>query len=167
MPASKPNPRRAKIHRNYEIAEIATLFGVHRNTVRAWLKAGLPTVDDGRPALVMGRDLVRFLEQRRQAARRPCGPDQMYCLRCREPRQPEARRVVYRPLSASQGNLVGRCGCCGTGMYRRVSLVKLVDLQRHFDLRGEVGDEHLVDAPGPSLHCDFNKERPDHAHTPS
>jgi hypothetical protein len=38
-----PNPRRAKIHRNYTVAEIATLYTVHRNTVREWIKHGLPT----------------------------------------------------------------------------------------------------------------------------
>ena len=36
-----PNPRLVKIHRNYTVEEIATLFGIHKNTVRDWVKAGL------------------------------------------------------------------------------------------------------------------------------
>ena len=48
MPATRPNPRLAKIHRSYTVDEIATLYGVHRNTVRAWIARGLATVDQRR-----------------------------------------------------------------------------------------------------------------------
>src|SRR6516162_8070923 len=34
------NPRRVKIHRTYTVEEAARLFGVHKNTVRTWLKTG-------------------------------------------------------------------------------------------------------------------------------
>ena len=38
------NPRRVKIHRCYTVEEVAKLFGAHKNTVRGWLKAGLPRI---------------------------------------------------------------------------------------------------------------------------
>jgi hypothetical protein len=41
MAHTRLNPRRAKLHRSYTVEETARLFGVHRNTVRAWLKQGL------------------------------------------------------------------------------------------------------------------------------
>ena len=41
-----PNPRLAKIHRNYTVEEIANLFGVHKNSVRNWVKGGLPISDE-------------------------------------------------------------------------------------------------------------------------
>ena len=52
-----PNHRRVKIHRSYTVDEIARLFGIHKNTVRQWLKSGLPTIDNRRPTMARGADL--------------------------------------------------------------------------------------------------------------
>jgi hypothetical protein len=78
-----PNPRLAKIHRNYTVEEVAALFDVHKNSVRNWVKGGLPTSDDRRPMLILGRDLVAFLQARRVKNKRPCQPGEIYCMRCR------------------------------------------------------------------------------------
>ena len=48
------NARRVKIHRSYAVDEAARLLGVHKNTVRSWIKRGLPTVDNRRPILILG-----------------------------------------------------------------------------------------------------------------
>jgi Homeodomain-like domain len=49
MGSRHPNPRLVKIHRNYSVEDIARLFGIHKNTVRNWLKQGLrPSTIDGR-----------------------------------------------------------------------------------------------------------------------
>lgn len=71
------NYRLAKIHRNYTVEEAARLFGVHRNTVRMWIKRGLPVVA-GHPVLILGRELRAFLHGRREAARRSCRSGEMY-----------------------------------------------------------------------------------------
>ena len=60
------NPRRVKVHRSYTVEEVASLFGAHKNTVRNWLREGLPKVDDRRPILVLGRQLASFVHARRQ-----------------------------------------------------------------------------------------------------
>jgi hypothetical protein len=126
----RPNPRLAKIHRSYTVDEIATLYGVHRNTVRAWIKRGLPTVDDQRGRCwCWATPGATSCRRGAMVNKRPCGPGQIYCLRCREPRAPAGGAVRYQPLTPTQGNLVGLCGCCGAGLYRRVSRAKLAAIQ--------------------------------------
>ncbi len=88
MSKRHPNPRLAKIHRNYTVDEVAHLFGVHRNTVREWVKRGLPTTDGKRPMLILGCDLVAFLGARRAKNKRTCQPGEIYCVRCRAPKAP-------------------------------------------------------------------------------
>ena len=48
------NPNRAKINRSYTFEELAEVFGVHKNTVSAWVKNGLPCLHDKRPYLILG-----------------------------------------------------------------------------------------------------------------
>jgi len=54
------------------VEDIARLFSVHKNTVRSWLKQGLATIDDRQPMLILGRELLRFVQERRRKAK-PAG----------------------------------------------------------------------------------------------
>ena len=58
--------RRVKRLRTYTVRDIVQLLGVHKNTVRSWVKAGLVVLDGRRPLLVLGRDLKQFLDARRE-----------------------------------------------------------------------------------------------------
>jgi hypothetical protein len=164
--ASRPNPRLAKIHRSYTVEEIATLYTVHRNTVRTWIKRGLPTIDQRRPVLVLGRHLADFLRERRAVNKRSCGPGEIYCVRCREPRAPAGGQVCYRPLSPTQGNLVGRCGCCGAGLNRRVSMAKLQQVLGSLCLTKPQAQEHIDESPQPTVDSDFMQDGLIHANAP-
>ena len=141
MPTRHPNHRLAKIHRSYTVEEVASLLGKHRQTVREWIKRGLPTIDSQRPALILGRELSAFLQARRKKNRRSCQPGEIYCVRCRSPRTPAGDMAEYQPLTPALGNLVGICSICESLMYRRVNLAKLsqirgkldVSMPKHFD----------------------------------
>ena len=141
MGSRKLNPRLAKIHRNYTVEEVASLYGIHRNTVRQWIKRGLPVIDDRRPVLILGRDLVAFIESKRKKNKRPCPNGYLYCLRCREPRQPVNDSAIYVPVTETNGNLIGNCSCCGTTMYRRVNAARLDDVRGDIEVRE--GDNSL------------------------
>ena len=107
---------------------------MHKNTVRQWIKQGLPTIDDRRPSLVQGRVLAQFLEARRKRNRQPCGPGEIYCVRCRVPRVPAGGMAEYRVLTATVGNLVGLCPVCESWMFRRVNLARLDEIRAGLDV---------------------------------
>lgn len=129
-----PNHRLAKIHRSYTVDEVAGLFGIHRNTVREWVKRGLPTADDRRPMLILGRDLTAFLVARRAKNKQTCQPGEIYCVRCRMPKAPLGGMADYQPLTETQGNLVAICPDCNAMIYRRVSLAKLEQVRGGLDI---------------------------------
>jgi hypothetical protein len=125
MGTRSPNGRLAKIHRNYTVPELAKLLGVHRNTVREWVKRGLSKSDNKRPMLILGRDVVQFLHDRRLGNKRACQPGEIYCVRCRAPREPAGGMAEYQPSNPTLGSLVGICPTCDSMMYRRVSAAKI------------------------------------------
>jgi hypothetical protein len=129
MRKRRPNHRLVKIHRSYTVEEIARLFCIHKNTVREWIKAGLLTSDQKRPALVLGRELSCFLQRRRDKNKRPCKPGEIYCVRCRAPKSPAGGMAEYQPLTKDLGNLIGICPDCEGMIYRRASKVKLPAIQ--------------------------------------
>ncbi len=143
MSKRHPNPRLAKIHRNYTVDEIAKLYGVHKNSVRSWIKGGLPTTDDRRPMLILGRDLVAFLHARRVKNKRPCRPGEIYCMRCRAPQKPAGDMAEYQPITATSGNLIGICPCCESMMYRRVNLARLAQVGANLDITMPQAPPHI------------------------
>ena len=150
-----PNPRLAKIHRNYTVDEVADLFGVHKNTVRGWVKYGLPTSDGRRPMLILGRELVAFLTARRAKNKRTCQPGEIYCVRCRAPRAPAGDMVDYMPVTATLGNLAAICSACETMMYRRVSLVKLAQVRGDLNITMPQALEHIGESAQPTVNSDL------------
>ncbi len=156
MSKRHPNPRLVKIHRSYTVEEIATLFGIHKNTVREWVKNGLPTTDDRRPMLILGRELGAFLQAKRIKNKRPCQPGEIYCVRCHSPRKPAASMAEYQPLTDTSGNLVGICPSCELMMYRRVNLASLVQVSAKLDVTYRQALPHINESPQPCVNSDFN-----------
>ncbi len=152
-----PNPRRAKIHRSYTVEEVALLYGIHRNTVRAWLKQGLPVCDDKRPLLILGIDLADFLARKRRKNKQPCQPGEIYCVRCRSPQFPSLGMADYQPLTATSGNLVGMCPRCEGLIYRRVSLAGLPVARGNLEVAVTQAQDHIDEGLFPSVNSDFDK----------
>lgn len=117
----KYNPNLAKIHRSYTVKEVADLYGVHRNTIGAWCKAGLVVCDDRRPVLILGSDLRLFLQERRASRKQPCAPGELYCTGCKQPKLPAEQMVDYMAITPTKGRLVGLCPTCGNTMNRFIS----------------------------------------------
>lgn len=153
----RPNHRLVKLHRSYTAEEVAGLFGLHRNTVRQWVKRGLATSDDRRPVLILGRDLVDYLKSRRVDPKRRCAPGEMFCLRCRVPRAGAEGVARYVPHTAAVGNLTAACSVCGCQMFRRVNRLKLGVVCGHLRVTLSEAQEDLTDTACLSLNGDFNQ----------
>ena len=155
---SRIDVRRVKIHRSYTIDEAARLLSVHKNTVRAWIRSGLQTADDRRPTLILGRHLKAFLNNRRRRKKQTCGPDQMYCLRCRSPKDPAGQLAEYIAITAISGNLRGYCPDCDGVMHRRVSREKLLAVTENLKVTVAQAQETLKDSNAPSQNRNSNRE---------
>jgi len=120
MPRRTPNPQQVKIHLTYTVEEAARLLGVHKNTVRNWIRGDLAVLPGCRPALIHGRELKAFLQRQRQSVKQACGAGRLYCVKCRSPQPPAEAMVDYVPVGAGWGALRALCPVCGTLMHRRV-----------------------------------------------
>ena len=158
MPARRINPRLIKIHRSYSVEEAARALGVHKNSVRGWIKKGLPVVDESRPVLILGHDLQAYLERRRKAAKRPCPPGTIFCFKCREPRGPALGMVEYVPRNTATGDLTALCATCDTIMFRRARHGDIAAIMPGIDVQTREADARLNERASPSLNCDHRKE---------
>ncbi len=158
MSGKRVNPRLAKLHRSYSVEEAALILGVHKNTVRSWIKAGLPTVDKSRPTLLQGSELRGWLEKRRKTAKRPCPPGTLYCFKCREPRAPALGMIEYKPINTVTGNLKALCGDCGTMMHQRARRDALKAKMPNLDVQIRQALPSISERTQPSLNCDKSKD---------
>jgi hypothetical protein len=150
-----PNYRLVKTHRSYAVEEISRLFAIHKNTVRLWIKAGLGVIDDKRPIVILGRELISFLRLRRTRNKQPCASGQMYCVRCRSPKLPAGGMVEYNPISATMGNLSAICPECNRFMHRLISRTKLEEFVHKTEITFPQGPPQLREIIQPSLSSDL------------
>ncbi len=155
MTKRRPNHCLVKLHRSYTVEEVAGLFSVHKQTVRGWVKAGLPALDDRRPMLILGRELAAFLKVRRSKNKRTCQPGEMYCLRCREPKGAAGDMADYLPDTEKLGTLKAICPDCECMMNRRVSVAKLEQVRGKLDITFPQGLGQVSNSTQPNLNTDF------------
>ena len=150
-----PNHRLVKIHRSYTVEEIAKLFGMHKNTVRRWIKDGLAIIDDKRPMLILGHVLVEFLQARRAKNKQTCKPGELYCVRCRVPKFPAEDMAEFSPITEKVGNLIAICPDCNAIMNRRVSIAKLDQVCGKIDIEFPKAQQHIVESAKPTVNSDL------------
>lgn len=137
------NTRIIKTKQTYSTEEIADLFNVHINTVYAWYKAGLPRIDDQKPCLVFGADLIEFLNAKNTAKKHPCAPNELFCCKCQQPRAPKDNLVCIKATPV-RTNITGYCVTCGTKINKAISPQKIEFFKQTFIVR-TVHKENLIE----------------------
>lgn len=158
MPRPHRKPGVPKVHHSYTVEEVATLRAVHKNTVRNWLRQGLPCLSECRPLLILGRDLIEFESSRRRARKRLCGPGLIYCVRCREPRRPSSGTTQFIAALTGAGCVSGTCEQCGATIFRRIGAEQLKREHDVWRITPTKEQEHIVESFQPFVNCDFKQE---------
>jgi hypothetical protein len=158
MSRRRLNPNLIKLHRTYDIPELARCCRVHKNTVLHWRQSGLTPIDGSRPILFHGSTVREFLKKRNAGRKQPCGPGKLYCLRCREPRTPALGLVDYVPITAKSGNIRAFCSTCEAIMHRRVSQSALAATMPGLDVQFAERPLRLIGSASPSLTCDSERQ---------
>jgi transposase-like protein len=103
----------------YKVSELAQELDVLPQTIRGWVRAGLPHERDNRGHLwISGRVLAEWVNfQRRSRRQESLKTDEAFCVRCRKPVR----------LADPQQEIIGRlvilhsyCPLCGCQVYRGV-----------------------------------------------
>ena len=158
MAVRRVNPYAVKLHRTYDVAELAICCRVHKNTVHHWRTEGLAPIDGAKPILFLGSTVREFLKKRSANRKHPCSPGELYCFRCRRPRRPALAFAEYVPLTAKAGNIRAICESCETIMHRRVSLAALDDAMPSVQVQFAEGPLRLMGSTSTSLNCDFKRQ---------
>lgn len=137
------NPNMSQIHRSYTVEDVALRFGVHKRTVRNWIKKGLAICDDKRPLLILGTDLRLFLQKQRKVHKRKCKPSELYCLKCREPRLPDQNSLEFIEETSTKGRVIASCSVCNSLMNKYFKLENLATIQRDLAVILPLQQKHI------------------------
>lgn len=108
---------------SYEVHEVAELYGLAPDTVFRWIRdEGLKRLPKIRPYLIHSSDLIDFLDRKVKKRKHPCKPQQMYCCRCRKPREVAPSSLQVRVQRNKQKKLCGECIVCGCKVNKLLKL---------------------------------------------
>lgn len=160
--ARRPNRRAIKLHRNYTVDEAARALNISKGTVRRWLKSGLQAITDRKPILILGGELIDFLDGR-SSPRKRCQLEECFCFSCRAPRKAAFGMAEFFPATATGGNLRALCASCSTIMHKRVSAAKLDALKAVLDVAIRQADRPIINGTEACLNDHFEQETQTHA----
>ncbi|MGH1397655.1 MAG: helix-turn-helix domain-containing protein [Alphaproteobacteria bacterium] len=142
----------------YGIDDVCAVFNMHPQTVRKWIKNGLKTIDNGKPSLIYGNDLIVFLKKKNTKNKCETAFHELFCLKCQD-----ARPIYQNKIAVTQKtqilNVCGVCRTCKAKMYQSYKLNDFPNLRKIFQV---VDVLELYDCEASSdkthIHADKHKQ---------
>ncbi|RPA64509.1 DNA-binding protein [Shewanella frigidimarina] len=142
--SSRNNTNRIKIHRSYTAMDVSETLGVHPKTVRNWIRAGLPVIDEARPLLIQGADLKLYLQQKRKTYLHRCELNEMFCFKCKRPKEPSIDSVEFIAKPGGMAQMTGRCYECGQWANKYVSWRDVNQIWTELGGKLPIAEKHLI-----------------------
>jgi hypothetical protein len=153
----KPDLRRIRSSRCYSVLEAAALLGVSTGTVRAWIRLGLPVLEECKPVLIPGDRLKAWLKTRAKARKHHCQPNELYCCRCRSPQKARPGSVEITQRNAKTIAIRALCDSCEAKMNKAGSLARIAEVKAAFGLN-TVAQASLAGCETPAVNQHSEKE---------
>ena len=118
----------------YSIPEVCQMINRSERTVRQMIANGLTTIDDKRPTLIRGTNLIDFLLRENDKNRCPTEFLQFYCMHCRQARIPKGKNVWFLRENPISPNLCGICPVCGCKMHKAYKVSDVPQLRCEFHI---------------------------------
>jgi hypothetical protein len=116
----------------YSVAEVGLQIKRSEKIIFAFIKDGLKTIDDKKPFLIRGYDLIAYLRKINERKKCPTEIYEMYCPKCREARTPKAKEITIEPDFGIKAK--GICPVCKITMNKNYKIDSLSDLKRIFHI---------------------------------
>lgn len=154
MKKRKYNARRISLKISYSVQEVAELFGIHKNAALNWIKAGLKIIDQKKPYLINGAELVEFLNTRQKKRKHKCKPDEFYCFKCRLPRRPLPGSILITLRNVHRLKISAKCSDCLTNVFKDGSVKKRDEIEQNYAAVSHPL-EHIIGCKEVSINSDI------------
>lgn len=106
----------------YSLRELEHELGVPYNTIRGWLKCGVPFDKDSRGRIwINGELLAKWAKEQNQPTKRKVlKENEGYCFHCDEVRIIQDAKTVK--VSGKLGHIRGKCQVCGNIVFRGANI---------------------------------------------
>jgi len=144
------NHRLIRSKRTYSCGEIARIYGISVNTVRKWRRKGLKEIDNSKPYLIYGEEIIRFFKSIKAKRRIKIETGKFNCFRCRTTRRSKHNkiRIEFRETKFTDDNrqvdIRGFCEKCNCKLSQFTSENRLKEM---------IDKGQIILCPGQRLIC--------------
>ncbi len=141
---------------SYSVQEVAELFQLHKSAVLRWIKEGLQIIDQRKPYLIYGSHLVDFLKLKQNRRKHKCKENELYCCKCRQPRQAILGSISIEQRNVHRLKIKGLCVVCKTSIYKDASAKKYDELLKIFIANRQL-ELHIIESNDFSINSNISE----------